>query len=340
MVVGGAAILAGGAVGLIVPMGKIAPASALVLVVALLALARPLSEWFALRRALRLANRSAGAVFDFLERKSELQQAGGAQFLAPLRERITFENVTLDSTSTGRTLLEGISLEIPARSRLAIMGRDEESKHALVCLVPRLIDPKVGRVRIDGRDIRSVTLESVRAQVAIVLQSELVFSDSVSANIGLSDPRITLPRIIEAAKIAHAHHFIQDLPNGYDTIIGPLGHYLSLDEQYRIALARAYLHDPAIVIIEEPTASLDEDTKHLIDDTLDRLAADKTLIFLPHRLSTIRRCDLVIILHNGRIEAMGSPRDLQNESKLYRHLQYVEFNQFATGEIEAGQMPG
>jgi len=308
--------------------------------VALLALARPLSEWFALRRALRLANRSAGAVFDFLERKSELQQAGGAQFLAPLRDRITFENVTLDSPTTERTLLDGISLEIPARARIAIMGRDEESKHALVCLIPRLIDPKVGRVRIDGRDLRSVTLESIRAQVATVLQSELVFSDSVAANIGLSDPGVTLPRIIEAAKIAHAHHFIQDLPHGYDTVIGPVGHYLTPDEQYRVALARAYLHDPSVVIIEEPSTPLDEDIKHLVDDTVARLAQGRTLVILPHRLSTIRSCQQIIVLHNGRVETIGNPRQLESDSKLFRHLQYVEFNQFATGEIEAGQMNG
>ena len=132
--------------------------------------------------------------------------------------------------------------------------------------------------------------------------------------------------------------FIQDLPRGYDTIIGPLGHYLNPDEQYRIGLARAYLHDPSIVISEEPTVPLDEDTTHLIDDTVARLSHGRTLIILPHRLPTIRSCDQIIILHNGRVEAIGKPRHLQSESKLFRHLQYVEFNQFAAGEIEAGQM--
>ncbi|MDR3637517.1 MAG: ABC transporter ATP-binding protein, partial [Isosphaeraceae bacterium] len=251
--------------------------------------------------------------------------------------RITFENVTLESRS-GRTLLEGVSVEIRAGSRTAIMSLDEDAKHALVCLIPRLIDPKVGRVRIDGRDLRDVTLESIRAQVATILQNDLVFTDSVLMNIGLGDPSYALPRIIEAAKLAHAHNFIQDLPHGYDTVIGPLGHYLKPDEQYRVALARAYLHDPSIVIIEEPNVSLDDDTKHLIDDTVSRLSRNRTLIVLPHRLSTIRSCDQVVVLHNGRVETVGQPRRLQSDSKLFRHLQYVEFNQFATGEIEAGQM--
>ena len=193
-------------------------------------------------------------------------------------------------------------------------------------------------MRVDGQDLREVTLESVRAQVATVLQADLVFTDSVLMNIGLGDPSYSMPRIIEASKVAHAHNFIQDLPHGYETVIGPLGHYLQPDEQYRIALARAYLHDPSIVIIEEATGPLQEDVKDLIDDTVARLSAGRTLILLPHRLTTIRSCQQIIVLHNGRVETLGAPRQLQSESKLFRHLQYLEFNQFATGEIEAGQM--
>jgi ATP-binding cassette subfamily B protein len=339
LLVGAAAALAFGLLSWNVLAERLSVTAVVVLTAALAALAKPTADWLGARRAIRQASRAAAGLFDYLERRPELLQAGGAQFLPPLRSRITFENVSLDSPS-GLRLLDGISLEIPGGTRTAIMGRDEDSKQALVCLIPRLIDPKVGRVRVDGLDLRDMTLESIRAQVATVFQTDLVFSDSVAANIGLGDPGHSLPRIIEAAKVAHAHNFIQDLPYGYDTIIGPLGHYLRPDEQYRIALARAYLHDPTIVIIEEPGASLDDDTRHLIDDTITRLASGRTLIFLPHRLSTIRTCDRVIILHNGRIEAIGPPRDLQAESKLYRHLQYVEFNQFATGEIEAGQMYG
>jgi ABC-type multidrug transport system fused ATPase/permease subunit len=290
-----------------------------------------------MRKSIRQANRSAGAIFEFLDRKPELQQQGGAQFLRPLHQRISFENVSLESHS-GRVLLEGVSAEFPSGSRSAIMSLDEDAKHAMVCLIPRLIDPKSGRVRIDGQDLREVTLESIRAQVATVLQADLVFTDSVTMNIGLGDPSYEMPRIIEAAKVAHAHAFIQDLPHGYDTIIGPLGHYLKPDEQYRLALARAYLHDPSIVIIEEPNVALDDDTKNLVDDTVGRIAQGRTVIILPHRLSTIRSCQQIILLHNGTVETIGNPRELQNESKLFRHLQYLEFNQFATGEIEAGQM--
>ncbi len=316
---------------------RIAPASALAITAALVSLSYPVLRHMQMRKAVRQANRSAVGVFEFLDLKPELHQQGGAHFLPPMRDKISFENVTLESRS-GRILLEGLSAEIPAGSRTGIMSLDEDSKHALVCLIPRLIDPKVGRVRVDGQDLREVTLESVRAQVATVLQADLVFTDNVLMNIGLGDPSYTMPRIIEAAKVAHAHNFIQDLPHGYDTVIGPLGHYLQPDEQYRIALARAYLHDPSIVIIEEPATPLEDDTKDLVDDSVNRLAAGRTLIVLPHRLSTIRSCQQIIVLHNGKVETVGAPRQLQSESKLFRHLQYLEFNQFATGEIEAGQM--
>jgi ATP-binding cassette, subfamily B, bacterial len=316
---------------------QISIATMLILLVSLAGLAYPIAERVRLGKAIRHANRSARGIFEFLERRPELHQNVGAHFLNALKEQLTFDNVELESRS-GRRLLESVSLEVPAGSRTAVMGQDEDAKLALVCLIPRLLDPRSGRILIDGHDLRDVTFESVRAQVATVLQADLVFTDTVLVNIGLGDSMNTLPRIIEAAKLAHAHHFIQDLPHGYDTTIGPLGHYLKPDEHFRIALARAYLHDPSILIVEEPKTPIDDDTKHFIDDTLSRLSIGRTMIILPHRLSTFRSCDHVIVLHNGRVEESGSPDQLQTESKLLRHLLYTEFNEFAGGEIEAGQM--
>ncbi len=316
---------------------QISIATMLILLVSLAGLAYPIAERVRLGKAVRQANRSARGIFEFLERRPELHQNVGAHFLNALKEQIAFENVELESRS-GRRLLESVSVEIPAGSRTAIMGQDEDARLALVCLIPRLLDPRSGRVLIDGHDLREVTFESVRAQVATVLQADLVFTDSVLVNIGLGDSMNNLPRIIEAAKLAHAHHFIQDLPHGYDTTIGPLGHYLKPDEQFRIALARAYLHDPSILIVEEPKTPIEDDTKHFIDDTLSRLSIGRTLVILPHRLSTFRSCDHAIVLQNGRVEDSGSPEQLQTESKLLRHLLYTEFNELAGGEIEAGQM--
>ncbi len=157
----------------------------------------------------------------------------------------------------------------------------------------------------------------------------LVFHDSVANNIGCGDNAYTLGQIIEAAKVAHAHHFIQKLPQGYETPIGELGHPLSVSEQFRIALARAVLRDPALLIIEEPDATLDEDTKALLDDTWARVLPGRTTIFLPHRISTIRSCDTLYLLHKGRVVATGVHKELLSQNPLYRHLHYLEFNEMA-----------
>ena len=319
---------------------QIGPATALMLAASLSGLVHPLREWLAMRRAVRQANRSAQGIFEFLERRPELQQQGGAQFLPPIRERITLrerdarEPLGPDAARRrlggdpgrladgdhgprrGRQAGDGLPDPPPDRPE----GRPGPDRRPRPPRRDARVDPRPGRDRAPGRPGLH----------------RLGHDEHRPGRPELS----TMPRIIEAAKVAHAHHFIQDLPHGYDTIIGPLGHYLEPDEQFRIALARAYLHDPSIVIIEEPNLPLD-DIKHLIDDTIARLSEGRTLIVLPHRLSTIRSCQQIIVLQNGRVESVGQPRQLQSESKLYRHLQYVEFNQFATGEIATSEIePG
>jgi len=163
----------------------------------------------------------------------------------------------------------------------------------------------------------------------MVLQHNLVFNDTVANNIGCGDSTYNLQRITDAAKIAHAHQFISKMPHGYETVIGELGYPLHLGEMFRIALARAILRDPAILVIEETVAPLDDDAKSMVDDTLQRVTPGRTVIFLPHRLTTIRGCDKIFLLNEGKIEATGEHRDLLNDSELYRHLQYMEFNEYA-----------
>jgi ABC-type multidrug transport system fused ATPase/permease subunit len=155
----------------------------------------------------------------------------------------------------------------------------------------------------------------------------LVFHDTVANNIGCGDNAYTLGQIIDAAKTAHAHHFIQKLPKGYETPIGEMGHSLSISEQFRIALARAILRDPALLVVEEPEAALDEETKALLDDTWTRFLPGRTVIFLPHRISTIRSCETLFLLHKGRVVASGVHKELLAQNPLYRHLHYLEFNE-------------
>jgi ABC-type multidrug transport system fused ATPase/permease subunit len=313
--------------GIIVLNGYMGVARMVALAAALLSLYRPLRTWLDARRILRRGEDSARQVFRFLDRKSEVGQVVGAEFLPPLSKKIEFDNVSLREPGSDRMLLEDISITIPAGQRVGLIGADDLEKHALVYLLVRLLDPTAGEIRIDQHNLRWVTLDSLRIQIATVLQHNLVFHDTVANNIGCGDSAFTLPRIIEAAKMAHAHHFIQGLPQGYETPIGELGHSLTVDQQFRVALARAILRDPALLIIEEPTITLDEDVKNLLDDTLTRMLPGRTAIFLPHRISTIRSCDRLFLLQKGRVVASGIHKELLSENPLYRHLHYLEFNE-------------
>jgi ATP-binding cassette subfamily B protein len=312
--------------GLIVLSGGLGVAGMAALATALVSLYRPAEKWFGSRRTLRRGHESAVQLFKFLERRGEVGQVIGAEFLPPLDSRIEFDNVSLKEPGGSRMLLEEVTLTIPAGKRIGLIGADDLEKHTLVYLIPRILDPTSGEIRIDKHNLRWVTLDSLRNQIACVLQHNLVFHDTVANNIGCGDPAHTLPRIIEAAKMAHAHHFIQKLPHGYETPIGELGHTLSVSERYRIALARAILRDPALLIIEEPEKALDEDSKDLLDDTMGRVLPGRTVIFLPHRISTIKSCDTLYLLHKGRIAASGVHKELL-QNPLYRHLHYLEFNE-------------
>ena len=314
---------------LLVLYGHLSASGAVVLCATLLSLYRPLERWLEGRRLLRRGRDAAENVFGFLERRGEVGQVVGAEFLPPLSRQIEFDNVSLRDPGTGRMLLEAVSIAISAGQRIGLCGTDDLEKHALVYLIPRLLDPTAGEIRIDQHNLRWVTLDSLRAQIGIVMMHNLVFHDTVRNNIGCGDQAYTLPQIIEAAKVAHAHHFIQKLPKGYETVIGEPGHPLTLSEQFRIALARAILRDPALLIIEEPDTDLDDDTKDLLDDTLTRTLPGRTAIFLPHRISTLRSCDRIFVLHKGRVVASGTHKELLGGNQLYRHLHYLEFSEMA-----------
>ena len=307
--------------------GQLSAAGAVVLIAIFLCQYGPVSNWLAGYRLLKRGKDSADQVFKFLERKGDVGQVVGANFLAPLADEIEFDKVSLRDGTSGRFLLENVSLTIPAGQRIGLVGADDLEKHAFVYLIPRLLDPSGGEIRIDKNNLRWVTLDSLRLQVGIVMMHNLVFHDSIKNNIGCGDPNYTLPQIIEAAKMAHAHHFIQQLPQGYETAIGELGHSLSVSQQYRIALARAILRDPAVLIIEEPEVEIDDDSKALLDDTLARILPGRTTIFLPHRISTMKSCNRLYLLNKGHIVATGSHKDLLAGNKIYRHLHYLEFNE-------------
>jgi ABC-type multidrug transport system fused ATPase/permease subunit len=195
-------------------------------------------------------------------------------------------------------------------------------------LLPRFIEPTQGRVLFDGQDIAWGTLESIRAEVLYVGGDDPVLNGTVAENLICGESRYSLNDATEAAKLAHAHSFIVQLPQGYETVLGEHGLTLLPGQAFRLNLARAILRNPAVMIIEEPNVLLDEDTKGMIDDCYQRLAHNHTLIFLPSRISTVRRCQQVVLLHEGRIEAVGTHSELKRDSELYRHWDYIRFNSF------------
>jgi ATP-binding cassette subfamily B protein len=318
--------------GLILYYQRLGLASTITLATALVSLYWPLVDWLEHRRFLRRGRQGAVTLFNFLDRPGEVGQVVGAEFLPAMNKLLEFDDVSLKEPGSERMLLQNVSLKIAAGTRVALVGSDDMEKYALVYLIPRFLDPTAGEIRIDQHNLRWVTLDSLRAQTAVVLQHNLVFNDTVANNIGCGDPSYPLPKIIEAAKVAHVHHDIQKLPRGYETVIGEMGHPLNIGEKFRIALARAILRDPALVIIEEPAVQLDEDTKDLLDDTYARFLTGRTVLFLPHRISTIRSCNRVYLIHKGRVEAAGEHRELLQHNELYQHLHYLEFNMFA-GQI-------
>ena len=283
-----------------------------------------ISRWIAARVRVRKANDAAADVFEFLDRRADVGQTIDAEFLPPLTKKLEFVDVSLRELGTGRMLLEKVSFVLPAGSKTAIVAIDPDEGSALAYVLTRFLDPSAGEIRVDGKNTRWVTYESVRMQIAIVLEQSLTFSDTVANNIGCGDPSFTLPQIIEAAKMAHVHQFVQRLSYGYETPIGDAGLALSTGERYRIALARAILHDPSVMFIEEPSETLDADSLVLIDDTLARIQPNRTLIFLARRPTTVKTADRVFVLQAGKLVAGGSHQELLGSSDLYRALHFKQ----------------
>jgi len=260
-----------------------------------------LQRWLTARADIARAGDAATELLAFLDRRGDTLQTVNAEFLPPPERRIEFQDVAWREPGSGVMVLEKVSFTIPVGSRVAIYADRPAATQALAFLLTRFIEPSGGEIKIDQKSIRWVTTESVRSQVALVLESALTFSDTITTNISGGDPNYTLPQIVEAAKIAHVHQFVQRLPQGYETVIGAGGSSLTVGERYRIALARAILRDPAVLILEEPAEPLDGDSLMLLDDTLARWRSGRTILILAKRPQTASQVDRVIHLQNGRV---------------------------------------
>lgn len=292
----------------------------------LVLMARPVYELLQLSQLRATTSAVADLVFRYLDRMPSVSQAVGAKFLQPLTKVLQWDTVTY-RTEAGETLLDRVDLRLPASQTYAIISINPLEARSLVSLLPRFIEPQNGRVLIDGEDIAWATLESLREEVLFVGSDDPPVLGTIRDNIAAGQ-NFSQQQVTEAAKTARAHGFIANLPDGYETVLDPRERTLDPGQQFRLALARAAIRNPALLIIEEPTVSFDDDTKSLLDDAYNRLTSERTVLFLPSRLSTLRRADQIVVLNRGRIEAVGNYQSLVAQCEAYRHWEYVRFNEF------------
>jgi ATP-binding cassette subfamily B protein len=266
------------------------------------------------------ATASGARVFELLDRAPALTSPPGAPPLPPGSGHVKLEAVTMRYGANATAALHDVDLEIAAGRRVALVGATGSGKTTLAALVARLYDPSAGRVLIDGADLRSVDVASVRAAVAVTGDDPFLFSTTVHANIAYARPAATRQQVEEAARRAQAHEFIERLPEGYDTRIGERGLSLSGGQRQRLAIARALLADPRILILDDATSSVDATTEREIKRALGEVMAGRTTLIIAHRLSTIALADEIVVLEGGRVCAHGTHDELLAESPLYREI--------------------
>jgi subfamily B ATP-binding cassette protein MsbA len=273
------------------------------------------------QRALAGAQR----VFSVLDLDSELSKDEGKRTLPPIKHKLEFSNVSFTYEGAKDSSLDNVNLTVPVGEVVALVGASGSGKTTLVSLVPRFYRPTQGTVMIDGIDIRSVDRSSLRRQIGIVSQETVLFDDLIRNNIAYGRPDATEEQIIEAARAAYAWEFIERLPNGLDTFVGENGLKLSGGQRQRLAIARAILRDPPILILDEATSALDSESEQLVQQALANLMKARTTLVIAHRLSTVQHADRLVVMNRGRIEEIGTHAELLKKGGLYTRLYQTQF---------------
>lgn len=287
---------------------------------------KPMQDFSKMTDAFTKASVGYERIREILETRPAVQDLPGARQAPPLQGQIEFEHVGFGYTAD-RPVLKDITLNVAAGSITALVGPTGAGKTTIAGLIGRLYDPDIGKVMIDGTDLREFELRSLLDQISFVLQDSVLFHAPIRENISYGKPGATLDEVQRAAKLANAHEFISNLPQGYDTTVGERGVTLSGGQRQRIAIARAVIRNTRILILDEPSSGLDAASEELVFDALDRLMEGKTAIVIAHRFSTIRRANTIFVVENGRIVESGTHEQLLPSGGLYAKLYELQFPQ-------------
>jgi len=274
------------------------------------------------QRAIAAANR----VFEMLDQEHEFVHDHGRAELPAISRSLEFQNVSFSYEGSDEPEIEHVHLTVEFGEVVALVGKSGSGKSTLMSLVPRFHDPSEGRILIDGRDIRDVTLTSLRAQIAIVSQETVLFDETVRANVAYGRPEASEEDIIRAARAGHAWEFIEELPDGLDTLIGENGVNLSGGQRQRLAIARAMLRNPPVLILDEATSALDTESERNVQAALAELMKNRTTLVIAHRLSTVQHADRIIVLDEGRIVEEGLHHELLRRNGMYTRLYQTQFH--------------
>jgi subfamily B ATP-binding cassette protein MsbA len=307
-----------------VESGELSAGQLSIVLIAIIACMDPVRKLSKVNVEIQVSLASAQRIFAFIDREPEIVDAPGAVALQPIEESLQFEQVRFGYTDETE-VLRGIDLTVRKGEMVALVGFSGAGKSTLVKLVPRFYDVTGGSILIDGVDIRTGTLASLREQVGIVTQDTILFSESIRANITCGREEYTEDEVVRASKAAHAHEFISQLPAGYDTVLGEGGVGLSGGQRQRLAIARAFLKDPSILILDEATSSLDSESEKLIQEALAHFVVGRTTLVIAHRLSTVQQADRIVVLEDGQVREEGTHAALLAESGLYKRLYETQF---------------
>jgi subfamily B ATP-binding cassette protein MsbA len=304
--------------------GEMTAGDFMVFVLAMFALIKPLKSLTQIHVKLQIGTAAAQRIFDVFDAEETITDRPDAVTVPAFSDTLSFEHISF-SYNQQEPVLEDVSFSVRKGEVVALVGPSGAGKSTLFNLVPRFYDPLEGAVKVDGRDIRTFTMKSLRSLMGIVTQETYLFNDTIRNNIAYGLETVTAEAVEQAARMANAHRFIEEFDLGYDTIVGNRGVRLSGGQRQRLAIARALLRNPEILLFDEATSSLDTESEMLVQEAIDRLMANRTTLVIAHRLSTIKHANTIVVLDKGRIVQSGTHDQLVEQDGLYRKLYMMQF---------------